>query len=293
MQDKWYMNSIQCPDCQGTLDIYEKNIRCVSCSYATPFNGKQLNLLPQSPRPASFLFSRKKNNFTRILDNIDTRHPALTFAGPKALRNSTGFFSILEKEVKPQAAFLDIGCGPRDQAQPAVYLGYNYVGIDVSGPEADILADAHALPFQDNSFDAVLSFAVFEHLHNPFVALAEAERILRPGGVLVGAVSQGEPFHNSFFHCTPLGLISLVDAATTMHIERLWDSLDTLESLSRMGRYPRVIRWMLSLLNTTHQACPFLAPRRMGWPPEKKRQDNLFRAGSICFVIRKTGLQGA
>ncbi|HEX2040889.1 MAG TPA: class I SAM-dependent methyltransferase [Acidimicrobiales bacterium] len=47
-------------------------------------------------------------------------------------------------------------------------------------------ADATGLPFGDESFDTVLSFAMLHHVIEWEKALAEALRVLRPGGSLVG-----------------------------------------------------------------------------------------------------------
>ena len=43
--------------------------------------------------------------------------------------------------------------------------------------------DAHALDFQDNNFDMVISRATIHHLKNPIKALQEKYRVLKPGGV--------------------------------------------------------------------------------------------------------------
>ena len=47
-------------------------------------------------------------------------------------------------------------------------------------------ADATALPFEDGRFDLVLSFAMLHHVVEWEKALAEAVRVLCPGGRLVG-----------------------------------------------------------------------------------------------------------
>jgi SAM-dependent methyltransferase len=47
-------------------------------------------------------------------------------------------------------------------------------------PEADI----HALPFDAESFDAVVHSDTLEHVENPVHALAECRRVLRLGGIL-------------------------------------------------------------------------------------------------------------
>ncbi|HVZ85577.1 MAG TPA: metalloregulator ArsR/SmtB family transcription factor [Polyangia bacterium] len=47
------------------------------------------------------------------------------------------------------------------------------------------VADAHALPFRDQSFDTVLLFHTLTYAERPPRALAECARVLRPGGRLV------------------------------------------------------------------------------------------------------------
>jgi SAM-dependent methyltransferase len=47
-------------------------------------------------------------------------------------------------------------------------------------------ADVTALPFEDASFDVVTSYLMLHHVIAWRTALAEAARVLRPGGVLVG-----------------------------------------------------------------------------------------------------------
>lgn len=46
----------------------------------------------------------------------------------------------------------------------------------------DIVGDIHALPFPDNSLDAIICIAVLEHVENPIQACQEMYRALKPGG---------------------------------------------------------------------------------------------------------------
>ncbi|MGH3757583.1 class I SAM-dependent methyltransferase [Actinophytocola sp.] len=71
------------------------------------------------------------------------------------------------------------------------------VGLDTSSTMLSAVAppvtraDATAIPFRDNVFDAVVAVNVLDHLPDPLPAVRAAHRVLRPGGVLVaGAISR-------------------------------------------------------------------------------------------------------
>ena len=66
---------------------------------------------------------------------------------------------------------LDIGCGSRKQGD---------VGIDIdSKSDADVIADAHYIPFREESFDDVNASAVLEHVIDPDKVLCEVSRICK------------------------------------------------------------------------------------------------------------------
>ena len=137
------------------------------------------------------------------LEQSLVERPVPRYSGPQTIRDSSELFSAITGHLHPDAALLDVGCGPRDQAAAAEHYGLRYAGVDYSSPAADILVDAHAIPFQAGTFDIVLSYAVLEHLYNPYLAMREMARVLKPDGVLAIAVSQGEPFHESRSSITP------------------------------------------------------------------------------------------
>lgn len=100
----------------------------------------------------------------------------------------------------PGKRVLDLGC--RYGALTQAYLsGNEVVGLDVDREalaEAAKLgiethwADADApLEFDDESFDVVVAGELLEHVRDPHGLVAEARRVLRPGGRFVASVPNG------------------------------------------------------------------------------------------------------
>ena len=86
---------------------------------------------------------------------------------------------------------LDVGCGEGELARHLPSGAWR--GVDPSSamlaraPGPAVRADARELPFPDRSFDSVALLYVLYHLREPERALAEAHRVLRPGGLLAVA----------------------------------------------------------------------------------------------------------
>ncbi len=60
------------------------------------------------------------------------------------------------------------------------------LNLDRAGVETRLhLRDVKDLPFEENTFDAVIGARVLEHLDDPFAGLSEMVRVLKPGGPLV------------------------------------------------------------------------------------------------------------
>jgi SAM-dependent methyltransferase len=105
------------------------------------------------------------------------------------------------RSVAPEGArVLEVGCGPGHLAiRMARQLGLDVTGLDPAMIEvaranaeraadddrrqpAFVLGDVASLPFQDASFDLVVSTLSMHHWADPRAGLSEIGRVLRPGG---------------------------------------------------------------------------------------------------------------
>jgi ubiquinone/menaquinone biosynthesis C-methylase UbiE len=102
------------------------------------------------------------------------------------------FFELLPP---PGRRTLDLGCGEGRVARDLKARGYTVTCIDAAptmvrlAREADpdgeyVVADAAALPFDDGSFDLVVAFNSLMDIDDMAGAVAEASRVLAPGGYL-------------------------------------------------------------------------------------------------------------
>lgn len=83
----------------------------------------------------------------------------------------------------------DIGGGNGTLAKQLWALGVPTVVIDraaylADAPRPGVFADAAALPFADNAFDGAAAIWMLYHLDRPELALREARRVVRLGGLV-------------------------------------------------------------------------------------------------------------
>jgi SAM-dependent methyltransferase len=69
-------------------------------------------------------------------------------------------------------------------------------------PRADMIADSHDLPFQTESFDAVVCQSVLEHVADPYRCVSEIYRVLRPGGIVYAEIPFMQQVHGRAYDFT-------------------------------------------------------------------------------------------
>jgi SAM-dependent methyltransferase len=114
------------------------------------------------------------------------------------IRRLPARLQVLSRELRlpPGGRVLDYGCAdlPYRDFFPA---DADFVGADLAGnPHATLeLNPDGTVPAEDESFDAVLSTQVVEHVADPQLYLSECRRVLRPGGRMLLSTHGIFPYH--------------------------------------------------------------------------------------------------
>lgn len=98
--------------------------------------------------------------------------------------------AVVELLPPPPLEVLDVGCGEGRLGKALLARGYDVVGVDLDPAMVALaseyhpaqLADATALPFAPEQFDAVVSAHVFMEIESLDAALTELSRVVRLNG---------------------------------------------------------------------------------------------------------------
>ena len=220
--------------------------------------------------------------------------------------------------VAPRAhgRLLDVGCG--DKPFERIFRPHidAYVGIEheatfyataanFGSARPDYFYDGNRLPFEDGSFDTVVSIQVLEHTPRPRQLVTEMARVLKKGGTLILAAPFSFRLHeepHDYFRYSPHGLRELCSEAGLVidHVEQvgsLWSLVghklnsylalhvarigSAAQKLGKLGHetpgQPPARLWTL----------PFVAPAVLAISMGARFMDRLFfeRQEALGFVI--------
>lgn len=290
-------NVLMCPECKGPLRRSEGGAQCVSCSADYDYSESDvLDLRLQRPKTLHYEFTLGTSllrdpgfDFSPLPLNPA---PPVDFSGVPVPRHlSRRILSHFPKAKTENSFALDLGCGSAIHRQVCEHAGFHYVGMDYESKHASVLGDAHALPFEDESFEFVLSIAVLEHIRFPFVMMKEANRVLKPGGLFIGTVAFLEPFHgDSFYHHTHLGAYNSLQEGG-FEIERICpsDTWPGLVAQAQMALFPKMSRKMSKSIVMPIQLLHRLWWKMGGIFSSKASEDTRLRSttGAFYFMARK------
>lgn len=194
MLDPKLLEILICPACHGDLAVADGRLYCPACGNTYPVAGR-IPVMISEPSNDGFghdLYHAQLegNFFEKVFHNnrIDTLMRLIT----------------CELGIKPGSRALDVGCNTGPMLVPLRRAGYEVVGIDISvddvqqaeryleqaGLSSGLLsvADGTRLPFRDHSFDLILLIDILEHTDHADRVVAEARRLLAPGGMVIATV---------------------------------------------------------------------------------------------------------
>jgi SAM-dependent methyltransferase len=301
---------LACPACGRELFALSHGVGCSKCKISFVSDGEfaQIDLRLRVPKtcmmtfivgdttelPPGVVTERIPANPTTAIANwSDVKIPAKLTDGNRLTPELLSYFP---KSGEPGRWMLDLGCGgDTERAFFEQLTNLNYLGVDWTSRTADLLADAHSLPFKDEGFDLVVCIAVLEHVKMPDIVMSEARRVLKPGGLLIGTSAFLEPFHlNSYEHMTHLAIHRTLSGAGFEVIlispNRQWSVLRAQAEMSLfpIGALPRWLRRTSVAPLEVASRGAWALKRRLGKKRASELQRLLETTGGFRFVARRT-----
>lgn len=188
-------------DDRGVLNRRQDQLVCGSCARAHAI----VDGVPVVLHPEKSVFDADQ-----VIRSYRERRPPAAHRGIRKLLRfvpsttsslvADKVFQSLEKSLEPipRPRILVVGGGSPGAGLARLLQNprYTFVESDIYfGSRSNLIADAHDLPFADNSFDAVISQAVLEHVLRPQACIDEMHRVLKPRGLLFVDVPFLFPVH--------------------------------------------------------------------------------------------------
>ena len=190
------------------------------------------------------------------------------FFNPFYIARKGLYLHIKELSGKIHGKILDVGCGQKPYAR--LFNVDEYVGLELDTTtnrkqkKAEYYYDGIKFPFEENSFDSILTNQVLEHVFNPHDFLKEINRVLKHNGFLILTVpfvwdEHEQPF--DYGRYSSFGLVYILEKHnfTIVDIRKSIDDVRTIFQLINGYIYKKTItkNKYINLIVTFFLMAPF------------------------------------
>jgi SAM-dependent methyltransferase len=209
LEDK-LLRVLLCTACRrGSLSLRGEELWCSICSALYPVRDSKLCFTKGTDENAR-KYQTEAGQFVNRLKSLVKKWPGLfvfltyaigsvSFLGQRPKQTIEKLFGRKAQEK----IIINVGSGIT-RIHPAV------INLDIFPfKNVDIVADAAALPFKDNSVDMLISESTIEHTPDAEKVIREMRRVVRPGGFVYVSIPFVMPFHaspNDYIRLTHEGL---------------------------------------------------------------------------------------
>lgn len=148
----------------------------------------------------------------------------------------------------------------------------------IPGPGIEVICDACELPFDNESFDAVICREVIEHVSDDCALVFEARRVLKPDGWFLITTPNG-------YNCLPDGKNHVRAYSPQNFIDLM--GYYRFQVVEKRGNLPNVMRALLPLARQGHQ-CVLEEFQKLAilWD---KVEDSYYFGGELYLLCQKMG----
>jgi SAM-dependent methyltransferase len=196
------LKKMRCPVCHAKLDYNQETLNCSTKGCAVfPIVGRVPVILNESRslfKADQFgqQIETQKTFKTRLQAQIERILPEIDIN----IGTAQNFNRFGQKLMKKCSAPTVLVIGGRVTGEGMQTLldqkKVHLVETDIAmGPRADMICDAHDIPFEDGAFDGVVIQAVLEHVLDPVRCVAEIYRVLNETGLVYAETPFMQPVH--------------------------------------------------------------------------------------------------
>jgi uncharacterized protein YbaR (Trm112 family) len=208
--------ALRCPVCRARLAAASDRLTCLSPSCGARF--PVIDGVPVLLNEASSVFaiddviSRRQSFFKPRRSGLKAALSRMTPSisnNLKARENYARFAGhLLDQSTTPRVLVLGGSIAGRGMKPFLENPAFDLVETDVQpGPRANMICDAHDIPFADQTFDGIIAQAVLEHVADPQRCAGEIHRVLKKQGLVYAETPFIQQVHGGRYDFTRFTLL--------------------------------------------------------------------------------------